>query len=139
MQWGTIQIKLTFFEQSSQHLNAQPHLVTRVQMKHHLVLVSDQHGHPSPRGSSIPPESNVQVHLVFVVVGLYPDIPLPVECMLDFFFKSDSLVKLGPTGTQCQPVFFAEEDLPVLRPLSDLHTVVQHNDLYTVDASHDEL
>ena len=136
MHCGTIQIKLTFFEHSSQHLDPQPHFVTWVQMKHHLVPVSIQRGHPGPHWSSIPPESNVQVHLVFVAFAV---IPILVERMLDFFFKSDSLVKLGHTGTQCQPGYFAEEDLPVLHPLFDLHTVVQHNDLYTFDASHDEL
>ena len=81
----------------------------------------------------------MQVSLVFVAVGVDPDIPLLVERTLYFFFKSDSLVKLGPTGTQCQPGFFAEEDLPVLRPLFDLHAVVQHNDLYAFNASHDKL
>ena len=41
-EWYTAQIKLTFFEHSSQHLSPQPHFVTREQMQHHLVPVSDQ-------------------------------------------------------------------------------------------------
>ena len=69
----------------------------------------------------------------------YPFLPLLVERTLDFFVKSDSLMMLGPTGTQCQPGFFAKEDLPVLCPLSNLHAVVQHNDLYTFNVTHDEL
>ena len=68
-----------------------------------------------------------------------PDISPLVERTLDFFSSPDSLVKLGPTGTQSQPGFFAKEDLPVLRPLFDLHAVVQHLDLYAFDSSHDEL
>ena len=59
--------------------------------------------------------------------------------MLDFFFSTDSFVKLDPTGTQSQPGFFVEEGLPGLRPLFDFHAVVQHFDLYTFDSSHDEL
>ena len=36
-------------------------------------------------------------------------------------------------------LFLAEEDLPVLRPLFDLNTVVQQIDFYAFDSSHDEL
>ena len=81
----------------------------------------------------------MDVHLVSVQVGVDPDISPLVERTLDFFFRPDSLVKLGPTCTQSQPGFFAEEDLSVLRPLFDLHAVVQHLDLYAFDFSYDEL
>ena len=81
----------------------------------------------------------MHVHLVSVQIGVDPDISPLVERTLDFFLSPDSLVKLGPTGTQCQPGFFTEEDLPVFRPLFDFHAVVQHIDLYAFDSSHDEL
>ena len=35
--------------------------------------------------------------------------------------------------------FFAEEDLPVLRPLFDLLAMVQYLDLYSFNSNHDEL